>query len=67
MSAIGRQEKKQKEKYSMKDAKETLVRDIEQARERLDSSIEKKENYESIYQNSVDLDRLIEQYIASDF
>lgn len=51
----------------MKDAKETLVRDIEQARERLDSSIEKKENYESIYQNSVDLDRLIEQYIASDF
>ncbi|MCI8659658.1 MAG: Spo0E family sporulation regulatory protein-aspartic acid phosphatase [Lachnospiraceae bacterium] len=51
----------------MKGAKEELVRNIEQARERLDNSIEKKEDYESIYQNSVDLDRLIEQYIASGF
>ena len=51
----------------MKGAKEELVRNIERARERLDSSIEKKEDYESIYQNSVDLDRLIEQYIASGF
>ncbi|MCI8268374.1 MAG: Spo0E family sporulation regulatory protein-aspartic acid phosphatase [Lachnospiraceae bacterium] len=51
----------------MKIAKEELVRDIEQARERLDSSIERKEDYEAIYQNSLDLDRLIEQYIASGF
>lgn len=51
----------------MRIAKEDLIRDIEQARERLDSSIEKNEDYEAIYQNSVDLDRLIEQYIASGF
>ncbi len=51
----------------MKIAKEELVRDIEQARELLDSSIERKEDYEAIYQNSLDLDRLIEQYIASGF
>ena len=51
----------------MKIAKEELVRDIEQARERLDSSTERKEDYEAIYQNSLDLDRLIEQYIASGF
>ena len=51
----------------MKIAKDELVRDIEQARKRLDNSIEKKEDYEAIYQNSLDLDRLIEQYIASGF
>ena len=51
----------------MKISKEELVRDIEQARKRLDNSIEKKEDYEAIYQNSLDLDRLIEQYIASGF
>ncbi|MCI9163244.1 Spo0E family sporulation regulatory protein-aspartic acid phosphatase [Clostridiaceae bacterium] len=51
----------------MKVAKEELVKDIERARERLDSSIEKKEDYEAIYQNSLTLDQLIEQYIASGF
>ena len=51
----------------MRDAKEELVKNIEPARERLDSSIEKKERYETIYRNSVELDRLIELYIASGF
>ena len=51
----------------MKNAKEELKRDIEQARERLDNSIERREDYDAIYQNSVELDRLIELYIASDF
>ena len=46
----------------MTNAKEELKRDIEQARERLDSSIERRENYDAIYQNSVELDRLIELY-----
>lgn len=51
----------------MKIAKEELVRDIEQARERLDGSIERQEGYDAIYQNSIELDRLIELYIASGF
>ena len=51
----------------MKNAKEELKRDIEQARERLDNSIERREDYDAIYQNSVELDRLIELYIAPDF
>jgi hypothetical protein len=59
--------KKKKETDGMTNAKEELKRDIEQARERLDSSIERRENYDAIYQNSVELDRLIELYIASDF
>ncbi len=48
-------------------AKEDLMRDIETARKRLDGSIERREDYDSIYQNSVELDRLIEVYIASVF
>ena len=51
----------------MRDAKEELVRNSEQAREQLDSSIEKRERYDQIYRNSVELDRLIELYIASGF
>ncbi len=51
----------------MENAKEELIRDIEQARKRLDGSIERKEDYDAVYQNSVELDRLIELYIASGF
>ena len=51
----------------MRTAKEELVKDIEQARKRLDGSIERREGYDDIYQNSVELDRLIELYIASGF
>ena len=48
-------------------SKEVLVQKIECARQKLNDSIEKGEKYESIYQNSVELDRLIELYIVSGF
>lgn len=48
-------------------SKEELIQKIEQARETLNCSIEKKERYEIIYKNSVILDRLIEQYIVAGF
>lgn len=51
----------------MKVAKEELIKDIERVRERLDNSIESARNYEEIYQNSVELDHLIELYIASGY
>lgn len=51
----------------MKISKEELVCRIEAAREALNSSIEKKEEYGSIYQNSIELDKLIELYIVSGF
>lgn len=47
--------------------REELVRAIESARSRLNESIDGKERYEQIYQNSVELDRLIELYIVSGF
>lgn len=48
-------------------SKEDLVRSIEGARDRLNRSIDMGEKYETIYINSVELDRLIEQYIVSGF
>jgi len=49
----------------MKKVKEELTAAIEKARDRLDNSIESQKNYEEIYQNSVELDRLIELYLVS--
>lgn len=51
----------------MNHSKEDLVRSIEGARDRLNRSIDMGEKYETIYRNSIELDRLIEQYIVSDF
>lgn len=51
----------------MNRSKEDLVRSIEGARDRLNRSIDMGEQYETIYKNSVELDRLIEQYIVSGF
>lgn len=48
-------------------SKEELVVSIEEAREKLNKSIEEKENYELIYKHSIELDHLIEQYIVSGF
>lgn len=48
-------------------SKEELIIEIEQARQKLDNSIDAKENYEDIYQNSTELDNLIEKYIVSGF
>lgn len=51
----------------MKIAKEELVSEIEAARDRLDVSIERRERYEDIYENSKKLDQLIEQYVVAGF
>lgn len=50
----------------MGNAKEDLVAAIEKARTRLNESIESRERYETIYQESVELDRLIELYLVSE-
>lgn len=47
--------------------KKELVEKIEYARERLNQSIDRKENYETVYQNSIELDQLINQYIVAGF
>ena len=51
----------------MKMSKEELVISIEEARKKLNNSIDGNETYEEIYKKSVTLDRLIEQYIVSGF
>lgn len=47
-------------------SKEELIRDIEEARKRLNTSIE-NDNEDIIYNKSVELDKLIEQYIAAGY
>lgn len=51
----------------MNTAKEELIREIEKARKALNESIDLQENYEVIYDNSVMLDKLIEQYLVSEY
>ncbi len=48
-------------------SKEELLNKIEDARQVLNDSIEGGARYETIYQHSVELDRLIELYIVSGF
>ena len=48
----------------MEIAKEELIRRIELARRALNESIDLNAEYEEIYLNSVNLDKLIEEYIA---
>ncbi|MFR5601930.1 MAG: Spo0E family sporulation regulatory protein-aspartic acid phosphatase [Lachnospiraceae bacterium] len=45
-------------------AKEELVREIETSRQKLNNSIESRQDANVIYQYSVELDKLIEQYIV---
>ena len=47
--------------------KHELVSKIESARKKMDNSIEAKDDYEQILQYSVELDMLIEQYLAADY
>jgi hypothetical protein len=47
--------------------KENLKREIEKAREKLNRSIERKEDYGNIYKRSTDLDVLLEKYIAQGY
>lgn len=49
------------------EARDELVVRIENARKRLNDSIDAKEDYEVIYKHSVELDRLIEQYIVAGY
>ncbi len=47
--------------------REKLIREIESARKKLNRSIDEKRKYEEIYQDSVRLDALIEQYIVAGY
>ena len=49
------------------ESREELVNQIEEARKRLNGSIDRKEAYDLIYQYSVELDRLIEQYMEAGY
>ncbi|MCI8607768.1 MAG: Spo0E family sporulation regulatory protein-aspartic acid phosphatase [Hungatella sp.] len=51
----------------MEYSKDELVKKIEAARLVLDKSIDERQDYEEVYQNSVKLDRLIEEYIDSGY
>ena len=48
-------------------SKKELIEQIESARNTLNTSIDKGEDYDQIYQYSVALDQLIEQYITAGF
>lgn len=52
---------------SKEEVKEELIRKIEQARQILNESIDGKKAYNLIYENSVQLDSLIEQYMVAGF
>lgn len=47
--------------------KERLIEEIEIARRLLNDSIDAKKEYDTIYQYSVELDRLIELYIVAGY
>lgn len=47
--------------------KDELINKIEYARQILNNSIDSRERYEDIYEKSVKLDLLIEQYIVAGF
>lgn len=51
----------------MEYSKDELVKRIEAARLVLDKSINENHGYEEIYENSVEMDRLIERYIDSGY
>ena len=44
-----------------------LIENIEKNRKRLNDSIDAKDDYDTIYRYSVELDRLIEQYIVEGY
>lgn len=51
----------------MTNAKEELVEKIEKAREKLNHSIDKGEEYSHIYKNSIELDELLNQYMVAGY
>lgn len=48
-------------------SKEELIQKIEAARQILNQSIDEKKQYEEVYENSVKLDLLIEQYMVEGY
>lgn len=48
-------------------SREELIEKIEEARKVLNDSIDEKKQYEEVYNNSVELDSLIEQYIVAGY
>lgn len=48
-------------------SKEELIEKIERARQILNNSIDERKRYEDIYNNSLQLDSLIEQYIVAGY
>lgn len=51
----------------MEGSREKLIREIEEARKKLNDSIDEKAEYDTIYQYSVELDHLIEKYMAAGY
>ncbi len=51
----------------MEFSKNELIEKIEAVRKRLNASIDERKDYEQIYRHSVELDRLIEQYIVAGY
>lgn len=49
----------------MVNAREELIEKIERARKRLNDSIDRQERYENIYQNSIELDELLNQFVVA--
>lgn len=50
----------------MTNSKEELIVKIEEAREKMNDSIDKRENYNDIYKKSVELDELLNQYMVAE-
>lgn len=48
----------------MVNTREDLVERIETMRQKLNESIDKKEQYDRIYQYSIELDELLNQYVV---
>ena len=48
----------------LNEEREKLIQRIESVRAKLNRSIDEKEDYAAVYQYSVELDALIEQYMA---
>lgn len=51
----------------MNEEKQELINKIETMRKKLNDSMEAKMEYDIIYQYSVELDKLIEQYIVAGY
>lgn len=62
-----KQETTGKRRMRMENSKDELIRKIESARLVLNKSIDENHNYDEIYKNSVELDRLIEEYIIAGY